>query len=126
MLEPEKVILIAEDDETLRLLTVKQLVHLGYVGHAVKDGAEAVREAKKVLYKMILMDVQMPVMDGLQASREIRKAESELHLPRVPIVAMTANPNRELCLAAGMDDFLFKPVMVEHLKTLLQRWALPV
>jgi two-component system, sensor histidine kinase and response regulator len=124
MHEQEKLILIAEDDENLRLLAVKQLFNLGYVGYAVKDGTEAVKEARKVPYKMILMDVQMPEMDGLQASREIRRAESELHLPRVPIVAMTANPNRELCLAAGMDDFLFKPVMAEHLRNLFKKWSL--
>ena len=68
------------------------------------------------------MDVQMPVMDGLEATRAIRKMERLEDRQRVPIIAVTANPNRDSCFQAGMDDFLFKPIMISHIKMLLERW----
>jgi CheY-like chemotaxis protein len=69
------------------------------------------------------MDVQMPKMDGLEATTAIRKLEEVKHDKRVPIIAMTANPDRERCLKAGMDDFIFKPVLLAQLRDLLERWV---
>lgn len=116
------MILVVEDDETLRLLATKQLAKLGFIGHAVSDGSEAVEEATSADYSLILMDIQMPKMDGIEATSAIRQSEKEHQHARVPIIAMTANPDKQRCLDAGMDDFIFKPVMLGQLRELLDRW----
>jgi CheY-like chemotaxis protein len=118
-----KMILVVEDDDTLRLLATKQLAKLGFTGHAAADGSEAVAKTRVMPYSLILMDVQMPKMDGLEATTAIRKLEEVKHDKRVPIIAMTANPDRERCLKAGMDDFIFKPVLLAQLRDLLERWV---
>jgi len=115
-------ILVVEDDDTLRLLTTKQLTRLGFPSDAVEDGRHALRQTAKFTYRLILMDVQMPQMDGLEATIAIRDAEKANSRERVPIIAMTANPDRSLCLNADMDDFLFKPVMLPELEVLLKKW----
>ncbi len=116
------MILVVEDDETLRLLATKQLAKLGFEGHAVADGSEAVEKASVVDYSLILMDIQMPRMDGIEATSAIRQLETKGNNHRVPIIAMTANPDKQRCLDAGMDDFIFKPVMLGQLRELLDRW----
>jgi len=116
------MILVVEDDETLRLLATKQLAKLGFVGHAVSDGSEAVDEVSSADYSLILMDIQMPRMDGIEATSAIRQLEVKNSHARVPIIAMTANPDKQRCLDAGMDDFIFKPVMLAQLRELLNRW----
>lgn len=116
------MILVVEDDETLRLLATKQLAKLGFVGHAVADGTEAVEKAAAEDYSLILMDIQMPHMDGIEATNAIRQIEQKKKHGRVPIIAMTANPDKQRCLDAGMDDFIFKPVMLGQLRELLDRW----
>jgi CheY-like chemotaxis protein len=75
---------------------------------------------------LVLMDCRMPTMDGMAATREIRTQERALGLPRVPVIALTATTsdiNRQLCLNAGMDDFMSKPYTREDLVRVLQRWA---
>jgi len=87
---------------------------------------EAVQASAQQAYDLILMDVQMPEMDGLAACRAIRQRELALHLPPKPIVALTANAltdDRDNCLAAGMDDYLTKPFMRAQLLALVQRWS---
>jgi CheY-like chemotaxis protein len=121
-MDEKKMILVVEDDETLRLLATKQLAKLGFIGHAVSDGSEAVEEATSADYSLILMDIQMPKMDGIEATSAIRQLEKEHRHTRVPIIAMTANPDKQRCLDAGMDDFIFKPVMLGQLRELLDRW----
>jgi two-component system, sensor histidine kinase and response regulator len=123
MNERDKLILIAEDDAVLRLIIVKQLSKLGYIGHTVENGAEAVVMAAKIPYKLILMDIQMPKMDGIEATKAIRQAEQERSGKRVPIVALTATTDRETCLEAGMDDFLSKPITTEQLQSAFDKWA---
>jgi len=115
-------ILVVEDDDTLRLLTTKQLTRLGFSSDAVEDGSHALRNTAELTYQLILMDVQMPQMDGIEATIAIRQAEQANNHERVPIIAMTANPDRSLCLNADMDDFLFKPVMLPELEQLLKKW----
>lgn len=120
-MEKSKLILIAEDDAVLQMVIVKQLSKLGYIGHVVDDGQEAVLMAKKIPYCMILMDIQMPKMDGIHATIEIRKQENGKR--RTPIVALTATTDQATCLSAGMDDFLSKPITIEQLKAAIDKWV---
>jgi CheY-like chemotaxis protein len=99
---------------------------MGCIVITAKDGLEAVQVSAAHAYDLILMDVQMPEMDGLAACRVIRQREAEQQLPRKPIVALTANAltdDRDNCLAAGMDDYLTKPFMRAQLLALVQRWS---
>jgi two-component system, sensor histidine kinase and response regulator len=120
-MDKTKLILIAEDDPVLQMVIVKQLSNLGYIGHVVGDGQEAVLMAKKIPYCLILMDIQMPKMDGIHATIEIRKQEKS----RTPIVALTATTDQATCLNAGMDDFLSKPITIEQLKAAIDKWVGP-
>lgn len=122
MQQKQSLILVAEDDATLRFVVKRQLTSLGYIAHLVENGAEAVERAARTRYGLILMDVQMPVMDGLEATMAIRAGEAERHAQQTPVVAMTANPHKEQCFQAGMSDFLFKPVMLTQLEATLKRW----
>lgn len=116
-----KLILVVEDDPVLRVVVVKQLSRLGYIGHIAQNGAEAVIMAKKIPYSMILMDIHMPKMDGIAATVEIRRNEKSAH-PRTPIVALTATADKPRCMNAGMDDFLSKPITLEQLRSAIERW----
>jgi CheY-like chemotaxis protein len=99
---------------------------MGCVVITARDGLEAVQVSASQSFDLILMDVQMPEMDGLTACRAIRQREADLHLPAKPIVALTANAltdDRDNCLAAGMDDYMTKPFMRAQLLSLVQRWS---
>jgi CheY-like chemotaxis protein len=90
------------------------------------DGAEAIQMFEKGKYNLILMDCQMPVLNGLQASQKIRELEQSKMVPRCRIVAMTANAmmgDREKCISAGMDDFLSKPFKSQDLLEMLKAWG---
>ena len=96
---------------------------LGLKADLAANGREAAQAVLDQTYDLVLMDCQMPEMDGFQATRLIREQESPGH--RVPILAMTANAmqgDRERCLASGMDDYLAKPVTLDGLKNALHRW----
>jgi CheY-like chemotaxis protein len=115
-------ILVAEDSEINREVACAILEDVGFVVDMVEDGVEAVAKATTNDYRLILMDMQMPRMDGLDATREIRGKQS---VRRVPIIAMTANAfseDRTSCLAAGMDDFVSKPVAPAALYAVLLGW----
>ncbi|MBI5652201.1 MAG: PAS domain S-box protein [Chloroflexi bacterium] len=122
----DQLILLAEDNPINQKVALLQLGKLGYRAQTVTTGAEAVRATLEHAdtYALVLMDCQMPEMDGFEATRAIRKAEltSGRHLP---IIAMTANAmegDRDRCIAAGMDDYISKPVNLEKLGKILAAW----
>ncbi len=118
-------ILIAEDNRVNQKLTLRVLAKLGYNADIAQDGTEVLEEVSKINYDLILMDVKMPEMDGLEATRMIRLC---LNVQPI-IIAMTANAmqgDREECIQAGMDDYLSKPVRVEDLVVLLEKWSVKV
>ncbi|CAK0772645.1 two-component system, sensor histidine kinase [Gammaproteobacteria bacterium] len=116
-------LLLVEDHPINQKLAMTLLSRLGYDVDLAENGSEAVTAASKVQYDLILMDMQMPEMDGLEATRQIR-SRAGLNA-RVPIIALTANAmpsDQEACREAGMDDFLSKPFKRENLVTCLARW----
>jgi signal transduction histidine kinase/CheY-like chemotaxis protein len=118
-------ILLVEDNPVNREVAVGMLESLGCVVHAAENGWLALEAMNNDAYDAVLMDCQMPVMDGLTATAELRRREQNAGGARLPIIALTANAmegDRERCLAAGMDDFLSKPFSQQQLAALLKRW----
>ncbi len=117
-------VLVVEDKPTNQLVAVGILRFLGYRADVAANGYEALEAMTRTLYDAVLMDCQMPEMDGYTATDLIRKDEGAAR--HTPIIAMTAGASeldRERCLAAGMDDYLAKPVKTEHLDAALRKWA---
>jgi CheY-like chemotaxis protein len=115
-------ILLAEDNLFNQKLATHLLKQMGYQADLVTNGLEAVQSVDSRQYDVILMDVQMPEMDGLEASRQICARWSREQRPQ--IIAMTANAmqgDREMCLAAGMDDYISKPIRIEELAAALEK-----
>jgi two-component system sensor histidine kinase/response regulator len=115
-------LLLAEDDPVNREVELVLLEDIGWTIDTAEDGQQALDLAAVNDYQLILMDMQMPVMNGLEATRAIRKLPNR---QAVPILAMTANAfaeDREACLEAGMNDFLTKPVVPEKLFEVLLKW----
>jgi PAS domain S-box-containing protein len=117
-------VLVAEDNAANRKLISIQLKKLGYSSYCVANGKEAVEAAMRFNYALILMDVTMPEMDGFEASRAIRRHEeaTQVHVPIVAVTALAMKGDREKCLAAGMDDYLTKPIIYEELEKKLNQW----
>jgi two-component system, sensor histidine kinase and response regulator len=135
-------VLIVEDNIVNQKLAVRMVEKLGFQPHVVENGQEALKALETGTYAAMLMDCQMPIMDGFEATKRIREEEhrdalqatSDEHDPsspvsrHIPIIAVTANAmqgDRERCLAAGMDDYLAKPVKLDELRAVLQRWMIP-
>jgi PAS domain S-box-containing protein len=129
-------ILLAEDNLTNQQVALGMLKRLGLQAHVVENGAHAVKAFEAHPFDLVFMDMQMPEMDGLEATRQIRTAEGQRLKAKVevlqptspapiPIIAMTANAmqgDREKCLAAGMNDYLSKPVTFQALVAALEKW----
>ncbi|MBI5814985.1 MAG: response regulator [Nitrospinae bacterium] len=117
------IALVVEDNITNQAVARGILARMGLIVDVAGDGQEALDLLEKVDYDIVFMDCHMPVMDGYEASRSIRSGEDGKK--RIPIVAMTANAmmgDREKCIAAGMDDYVSKPVSVDAINTVLKRW----
>jgi len=117
-------VLLAEDHKVNQMLATTMLENLGHAVQVAVNGAEALAAVKVDSFDLVLMDIQMPVMNGVEAAVAIRKL-GDGH-GRVPIIAMTANAmhgDREQYLAAGMDDYLAKPIILTDLATKVQEWG---
>ena len=118
-------ILLAEDNRVNQMVAVAVLKKLGYQVDVAANGLEALAALRARPYDLVLMDCQMPEMDGFEATHAIRTAAPETLNPIVPIVALTAHAmkgDRERCLAAGMDDYLAKPLQIAEVAAALRRW----
>lgn len=118
-------ILLAEDNPVNQKVALRQLQSLGYMADVVANGQEVLDLLQQVRYDLILMDCQMPVMDGYEATRRLRQQERRSG-HRTVVIAITANAmqeDRERCLQAGMDDYLSKPVLKEDLERVLNHWS---
>ncbi|MEH2211460.1 MAG: ATP-binding protein [Nostoc sp.] len=121
-------ILLTEDNLVNQKIALKQLKNLGYSADIANNGKEALQLLEKIPYDLILMDCQMPILDGLETTKQIHRCqESNFASGRRPVViAMTANAmkqDKQMCLDAGMDDYLSKPVMKENLAATLEYWG---
>jgi signal transduction histidine kinase/DNA-binding response OmpR family regulator len=119
---PPPRVLVVDDNEINRFVAVEELRHVGYDADEASDGQEALRKFESNSYACILMDCQMPVMDGCEAARAMRRSEAHEGRARTPIIAVTAHAfvgERERVLAAGMDDFLSKPFRSDSLGRVL-------
>ncbi len=118
-------LLVVEDNITNQQVALGLLRKLGMSVDAVADGREALKALESITYDLVLMDCQMPVMDGYEATREIRNPRSTVLNHGIPVIAMTANAmegDREKCLDAGMDDYIAKPVTRVGLLSLIEKW----
>ena len=122
---PTLRVLLAEDHLINQKVAAGYLHSMGLSMDAVANGLDAVEAISRTAYDLVLMDMQMPEMDGLDATRMIRAAHSRTSHAKIPIIAMTANAmhgDRERCLDAGMDDYLPKPITPASLAVMLERW----
>lgn len=118
-------VMLVEDNPVNLGVVKKALSKLGLTCATATDGSEALRQYSQQRFDLIFMDCQMPVMDGYEATRQIRQIETDKGHIRTPIVAMTANAmagDREKCLASGMDDYLAKPMGLEQLRNCVANW----
>lgn len=119
-------VLVAEDNPVNQVIAVTVLENMGLSADAVANGKEVLDALQSIPYDLILMDCQMPEMDGYEATRQIRASET-LPKPDITVIAMTANAiqgDKERCLAAGMNDYVSKPVKNDELFAVLSRWLL--
>jgi CheY-like chemotaxis protein/HPt (histidine-containing phosphotransfer) domain-containing protein len=122
------LVLLVDDHPTNRLLLVRQVKTMGYAAESAENGVDALNKWKSGRFKMVITDCNMPEMDGYELARRIRKLESADGGGRTPIIACTANAlggEAETCFAAGMDDYLAKPVELTQLLKKLDQW-LPI
>jgi CheY-like chemotaxis protein/HPt (histidine-containing phosphotransfer) domain-containing protein len=128
-LNPHARILVAEDNPTNQAVAVAMLKKLGYPADLVSNGLEVLQALRETDYDVVLMDCEMPEMDGYEATRRIREPAAGTRNPSVPIIAVTADAmlgDRGKCLQAGMNDYLSKPIEPQQLAAALSKWLMPV
>ncbi len=125
LLNPDARVLVVDDNAVNRRLALALLERLGIGVSEAKNGEEAIAALTAMKYDLVLMDCQMPVMDGFEAARTVRDSSSSVLDHQVPIIAITANAQpgaTQKCLAAGMNDYLAKPVDLKRLAGKLEHW----
>ena len=124
-IQSKKKILLAEDNLIMQKLALQQLHKLGYAVTAVNNGKEALAALKNEDYLMVLMDCQMPIIDGFETTKIIRAQEksSGRHIPVVALTASAMQGDEDICYAAGMDDYLCKPVDRQQLRLIISKWC---
>jgi CheY-like chemotaxis protein len=128
--EPKKVdlslrILLVEDNKVNQKVALKVLSKIGYQADIASNGLEAIRILEHNRYDLVLMDCQMPELDGYDATRSIRNTKGDSPNKAVPIIAMTANAmkgDREKCIEAGMNDYISKPIDIIALSKAITKW----
>ncbi len=115
--------LLVDDDELGRIMLKAFLDRAKMIVTTANNGSEAVAATLTERFDMILMDMQMPVMDGVSATMEIRKRPSESALPIICISANVLHEGRDLCAQAGINDFVYKPIDIDALWSVLLRWT---
>jgi CheY-like chemotaxis protein len=118
-------ILLAEDIISNQKVTLRMLKKLGYRADAVVNGREVLEALERQPYDLILMDVKMPIMNGIEAVRKIRERWPENGPKIIALTAYALDGDREKCFEAGMDDYLSKPVTLDDLKKVLSKFSLP-
>jgi CheY-like chemotaxis protein len=119
------LILVVDDHPVNRMVLVRQANTLGYAAESAEGGIAALKALESKRFALVILDCNMPGMDGYELARNVRRIESENDLARTPIIACTANAmvgEADACLAAGMDDYLAKPVQLRSLREKLDRW----
>jgi len=114
-------VLLAEDNKMNQIVTTKILENEGFVVDTVENGHEVLEAVRENNYDFVLMDIQMPDMDGYEATEQIRKEEQEGHLPIIALTASVMKEDQELCFEAGMDNFISKPFEKEELISVLKQ-----
>jgi CheY-like chemotaxis protein len=118
-------VLLVEDDEVSQLVAHRLLEQMGCRVEVAADAEAALRQLREADFAAVLMDCQLPGLDGYEATRRIRQGDAGLRAQRTPIIALTAHAStadRDQCLAAGMNDYLSKPVDAAQLRTTVERW----
>ncbi|MBX9666653.1 MAG: response regulator [Candidatus Obscuribacterales bacterium] len=118
-------VLVADDSPLNRTVALLVLKHLGMEGHAVSNGEEAIQAIEDRRFDLVLMDCQMPLLDGFETARRIRKKAipSKVRIPIIALTAQAVDGDREKCLEAGMDDYITKPITPTRLSVVLSRWV---
>ncbi len=115
-------VLVVDDNRVIRELVTRQLAKLGVRSETAMDGKDALVKLEGSTYDIVLMDVQMPEMDGIAATQEIRRKE-DLVGKHTTVIALTGHGSRVECIQAGMDDYIAKPMNIATLRATLQKWA---
>ncbi|MCP4104795.1 MAG: response regulator [Desulfobacteraceae bacterium] len=115
-------ILIVEDNEFNQVVALAILEKLGYHADIANNGKEAVNALEKTHYDLVFMDIQMPEMDGIEATKIIRDPQSGVNRHNIPVIANAVNEDREICLKAGMDDYVSKPVLPQILSEVIKKY----